>query len=189
MDFLLTRAGIASLFALSVVEAVIFPVPPDTLLIPMSAARPALALVYAAVTTVGSVIGAVLGYTLGLKGGRPILARLASRDRIAAARALFARYDMWAVGVAGFTPIPFKLVTVISGVLRLPLRRFVFASFVSRGARFFLEAWLIALFGPQVVDFIGEYFGWITFGITLLGIAVHTIYKRARRNSRPRQET
>src|SRR5690606_16596978 len=99
----------ASLFFLSFIEAIFFPIPPDVLLLPLSVLRPQMAPLFGVVATAGSVAGAAVGYLLGKWGGRPLLERVASPVRVRQVQDLFHRYDVWAIGIAGFTPIPYKL--------------------------------------------------------------------------------
>src|SRR5690606_27734878 len=115
----------ASLFWLSFVESIFFPIPPDVVLLPLSALRPDGAPLYGLLATVGSVSGAAIGYAFGLWGGRPLLQRFVSGERIHQVETLFQRYDGWAIGIAGFTPIPYKVFTLAAGVFRLSIPRFL----------------------------------------------------------------
>ncbi|MCD6404331.1 MAG: DedA family protein [Planctomycetes bacterium] len=180
------------LFANAVAEAILFPVPPDLLLIAMCLAAAAagkayLCFVFAFITTAGSVTGGVIGYSLGLKGGRPIAQRLYAKEKIAAADRLYAKYGIWAVAVAGFTPVPYCIFTVLSGVLRLKLHKFVVVSALSRGARFFLVATLISIFGKTVARHLEneKVFGLltITFMVLLVG-GYFLLHRYSRRHIR-----
>jgi membrane protein YqaA with SNARE-associated domain len=158
------------LFAWAFAESSLFPMPPDVLLAVMGIARPKMAFLYAAICTVGSVLGALLGYALGYFGGRPLALRLIAHHKIDAAERLYQKYDVWAVGLAGFTPIPYKVFTILSGLLEVRLWRFVLASVVSRGARFFLVSTLAFFLGDEVKQRIdGWSFGLITL---LVGVGV-----------------
>ena len=112
-----TPYGGVALFLNAVAESSFFPLPPDVLLIVLSILRPPLSFVYAAICSVGSVLGGVVGYVLGLKGGRPLLQRFISAERIRFVERYYQKYDIWAVGIAGFTPIPYKALPSLPGSL------------------------------------------------------------------------
>jgi membrane protein YqaA with SNARE-associated domain len=169
-------------------ESSFFPVPPDPLLITMAVARPELGLVYAAIATAASVTGAVLGYIIGARGGRPIVQRLFSPDKILLAERLYQRYDVWAITVAAFTPIPFKVFTITAGVAQLDFRRFMLASVAGRGGRFFLVGGLVTIFGDSIEHWIDQYFEFVTIGfvVLLIGgfIAIHYVGQYLARRER-----
>ncbi|HJO06904.1 MAG TPA: VTT domain-containing protein, partial [Chloroflexota bacterium] len=119
--------GIA-LFVLAFCESSFFPLPPDPLMILLAVANVPFALGFAAITTAGSLLGAVLGYYIGLKGGRPILNKFFSQDKIMFVERQYQQRDVWAVAIAGFTPIPYKVFAIGAGVFRLDFRRFMLAS-------------------------------------------------------------
>jgi len=152
-------------------ESSFFPVPPDPLLIAMAVARPELGLFYAALATVASVAGAALGYFIGDRGGRPIVDRLFKPDKILLAERLYQRYDVWAILAAAFTPIPFKVFTITAGVAQLDFRRFILASIVGRGGRFFLVGGLVTIFGASIERWIDQYFEFVTLGFIVLLVA------------------
>ena len=179
----------AILFANAWAEAILFPVPPDLLLIAMCLAATAagegwLSFVWALICTAGSVTGGVTGYYIGLKGGRPIALKLYSADKINAADKLYEKYGVWAVAIAGFTPVPYCIFTVLSGVLRMKLLSFTIVSIFSRAARFFLVATMIFFFGEPVQKFLEDEkrFGIVTliFMAGLIGgyVVVHMYSKR-----------
>ena len=101
-------SGSAALFAIAFAESSFFPVPPDILLITMALVNPEAAFVLALICSVGSVTGGMFGYFIGWLGGRPLLHRLFSERKIAVVKNAFEKYEVWAIGVAGFTPIPYK---------------------------------------------------------------------------------
>lgn len=158
----------AALIVFAFWESSFFPIPPDPLLIAMAVARPELGLVYAAVATVASVSGAALGYLIGQRGGKPIVERLFSREKILLAQRLYWRYDVWAITVAAFTPIPFKVFTITAGVASLDFKRFMLASIVGRGGRFFLVGGLVTIFGESIESWIDQYFEYATVGFVVL---------------------
>lgn len=149
-------------------ESSFFPIPPDPLLIAMAVANPNNALFYAGVATIASVAGAALGYGIGLWGGRPIVNRLFKEDKVQTAEGLYQRYDVWAVTAAAFTPIPFKVFTITAGVAELNFKRFLIASFLGRGGRFFLVGGLVFIFGDSIENAIDEYFEYFTVGFIVL---------------------
>ena len=160
--------ALAALFIFAFWESSFFPLPPDPLLIAMAVGRPDLALWYAGVCTVASVLGAALGYVIGFKGGRPIAEKFFKQQRIDAASGLYQRYDAWAVGAAAFSPIPYKVFTITAGIARINFKRFVLASIIGRGGRFFAVGLAIFFFGPSIQRLIDEYFEFFTVGFLVL---------------------
>jgi membrane protein YqaA with SNARE-associated domain len=152
-------------------EASFFPIPPDVLLIPMALARPARAWRLAAICTAGSVIGGALGYLIGYavfdQLARPVIAFYGYGDRFAAFQAMYAQYGLWVILIKGLTPIPYKIVTIASGAAHFDFWVFMAASLATRGARFFLVAALIRLFGEQVRDFIERRLTLVTTGVAV----------------------
>lgn len=174
--------GPLGLFLLAFCESSFFPVPPDILLIVLAIARPEMSFILAGITTIGSVLGAIFGYFIGLKGGRPLLERFVSKERISLVHNYFNKYEAWAIGIAGFTPIPYKIFTISAGVFYINFIRFIIASILSRGARFFLVGSAIFFFGPTIKLYIEKYFNLFTIAFVLLIIlgfvAVRVIGKR-----------
>ena len=164
-----------ALVAVSFVESSFFPIPPDILLIPMILARPRAAWRLAAYCTLASVAGGLLGYAIGYYGfdlvGRPILEFYHAMDRYDALKAGFDRWGVWIIILKGMTPIPYKLVTIASGVAHFDLFAFIGASIISRSIRFFLLAALLWWFGPAVRDFIEKRLMLVTsaFAVCLVG--------------------
>jgi membrane protein YqaA with SNARE-associated domain len=152
-----TPYGGLALFVLAFCESSFFPIPPDVLLIALSVANSSLAFWYALLCSLGSVLGGVFGYGLGRIGGRPLLERWVRPERIQLVQSHYQRWDIWAVAVAGFTPIPYKVFTVSAGAFLLDFWRFVLASILSRSARFFLVAGLFFFFGPTINQLISRY--------------------------------
>ena len=172
------------LAASSFAEAIFFPVPPDPLLIGIALIKPESALWLAALATVSSVAGAVVGHWLGRRFGRPLLYRLASEGRVATIEGLFKRYGGWAILIAAFTPLPYKLFAISAGILDLDRRTLIIASLVGRGARFFLLGGLIFFYKDEIEDFIETNFEVLTAAFTvgvviLVGIVL--VYARHRR--------
>mgnify|MGYP001237021357 FL=1 len=180
--------AVALLSLIAVSESVVFPIPPDPLLIAIGLTDPDSAIWLALLVTVGSVIGAVLGHWIGRKIGRPVLHRLGSKSKTARVEALFNKYGVWAILVAAFTPIPFKVFTILAGVMNFKMRPFIIASIVGRGARFLTIGVLIFAFGESVQSFIDDNFEILTIasagGFIVIGIAylVFTRMQSARHN-------
>ncbi|WP_053057739.1 YqaA family protein [Rubrobacter aplysinae] len=172
VDWMISFAGspyaLAALFVFAFWESSFFPLPPDPLLIAMAVGKPESALWYAAICTVGSVLGAMLGYLIGLKGGRPIAERLFKQERLDAASGLYRRYDAWAVIAAAMTPVPFKVFTITAGLARVNFKRFVVASVIGRGLRFFAIGAAVFFFGPTIQRVLDQYFELLTIGFLAL---------------------
>jgi membrane protein YqaA with SNARE-associated domain len=176
--------GGAALFAIAFAESSFFPIPPDVLLIPLALARTAQALLFAAIATAGSMLGGIFGFIIGDKGGRPLLRRFFKREKVDMVQYYYRRYDVWAVGMAGFTPIPYKLFSISAGAFGLDFKRFLLASVVGRGARFFLVGLVIALFGEPVKALLDTYFevAVVTFAVLLIG-GIYIVNLLARRST------
>ncbi len=161
---------------LSFAESSFFPIPPDVMLAPMSLANPSRALWFALITTLASVAGGVFGYMIGLFAFdlvEPLIREGGHWDKYLLAQEWFARWGFWAIFIAGFSPIPYKVFTIAAGVAAMPLAPFVVASLVGRGARFFLVAGLMALGGPRMETALHRYvdrLGWAM--VVLIGVAV-----------------
>jgi membrane protein YqaA with SNARE-associated domain len=150
-----SRHAVPALAVVSFAESSVFPIPPDVMLGPMVLARPDRAYFYALVCTAASVLGAILGYAIGYfltDVGMTILAWLGKADSFEASRALFQQYGAWVILVKGLTPIPFKLITIASGVFQFNFLLFVLLCAVTRGGRFFAEAWVLKTWGPAVLE-------------------------------------
>jgi membrane protein YqaA with SNARE-associated domain len=175
------------LFAFAFAESSFFPIPPDALLIALcltdaSLSSFAVTMWFAGLCTVASTIGGAFGFVLGKYAGRPILNKLASQERIAAVETLLQNYDVWAVAGAGFTPIPYKIFTIASGMLNVRFVRFMVASVLSRGARFFIVAILCYAVGAPVKTLIMNNLEWasVAFFALLVGGFVLVKYVASR---------
>ena len=162
------------LFGIAFAEASFFPLPPDILLLPMTIARRDKAWRLAALCTAGSVIGGLLGYGIGALAmatlGQWIVDTYHLQNAFQNFHDQFNKYGVLIILAKGLTPIPFKLVTIASGVAGLNLIAFVLAAIVTRGARFFLIAALVRKFGEPIRDFIEKYLTWVALCV-LVAIA------------------
>ncbi|HTQ70941.1 MAG TPA: VTT domain-containing protein [Acidocella sp.] len=154
------------LFLLAMAEASVFPLPPDALLIPMALAAPRRALLFALLATLGSVLGGAIGYGIGYalfaKLAQPIIHLYHYDAAFAAFQHKFAQYGAAIILIKGLTPIPYKIVTIAAGAAKFNFWAFMGLSLVTRGARFFLEAALLRLFGEPARDFIEHRLGLVT---------------------------
>jgi len=172
-----SRYGPVALGVLSFAESSVFPIPPDPLLIALALGKPRRAFWFATICALASVAGGIMGYLIGwgiwsvaqnfffsyVPGVTP--------EAFASVGALYEKWNFWAVFVAGFTPLPYKVFTLAAGVFQISLPIFILASITSRSARFFLIAALIFFFGPGIQGFIDRYFDklvWLFF-ILLVG--------------------
>jgi membrane protein YqaA with SNARE-associated domain len=173
------RHALKYLCALSFAESSFFPVPPDVMLAPMALAQPKRAFNFALWTTLASVLGGILGYLIGFflfDTIAPWLGTTHYWPRYLTARQWFADWGVWAVFVAGFSPIPYKVFTLAAGALNMVFLPFVLASMVGRGARFCLLALLIAAGGEKLESKLRQYMdriGWTLLALILVGGAVY----------------
>ena len=164
--------AVAVLALASFTESVINPIPVDPLLIAMLVLNPNLALFYAGVATVSSVLGALAGHWVGLRLGRPVVMRFFGEARGARVEGLFQRWGSWAVLVAAITPIPYKVFAVTAGVMAMDRKPFVVASLIGRGARFMLQGGLLFFFGDEVREFVETRFELLTVAVALLVVGL-----------------
>jgi membrane protein YqaA with SNARE-associated domain len=137
----------------SFTESSCFLIPPDVMLAPMTLAKPEKAWFYASLTTVSSVLGGLLGYVIGMTAFQmiePWLVSLGYIDAYHLAEQWFAQWGLWAIFLAGFTPIPYKIFTIASGVAGMALIPFIIGSFIGRGMRFFLVSGLMRWGGARL---------------------------------------
>lgn len=159
------------LAGISFAESSFFPIPPDAMLLPMCLSRPERAFRYAFICTVASVLGALLGYAIGYflfeTIGQPILNFYGLGEDFAGFSEQFNDQGWIIVLLAGFTPLPFKVITIAAGATMMPLYILIGAAIISRAARFFLVAALLWKFGEPVKRLIDKHFALVT---TLVGI-------------------
>jgi len=166
-----------ALFVVSFAESSFFPLPPDLMLGPMAAAEPKKWLRYAIVCTIASVLGGLLGYAIGMflmdQIGRYILDFFGySGEREQELRAFYDQYGAWFIFFKGLTPIPYKLVTIISGALHFSIPIFIAASVVTRGLRFALVAWIFQKFGPQIAPIMEKRMGLVLVVVAVVIVAM-----------------
>ena len=156
----------------SFAESSVFPIPPDVMMIPMILARPSRAWLIAFVALVGSVLGGLLGYAIGAFAfetiGRPVLTLLGKAGAMAQFNERFNDFGFWAVLIAGVTPFPFKVITIMSGWTGMPLITFLATSLLARSLRFFAVAGLLRIFGAPVRDFIERRLGLVFTAFVVL---------------------
>ena len=152
-----------ALAVIAFAESSFFPIPPDALLVPMSLARPKRALVYAGICTLASVTGGMLGYAIGHllydTIGQWLINLYGYGARGDALKTFYGEWGWLFILVKGMTPIPYKLVTIVSGLLDYNFPLFVLLSAMTRGARFFLLAGALNLWGDHLRDLLEKYFG------------------------------
>ncbi len=175
-DLMLTAAGHKSamyfLFLVSFAESSFFPIPPDVMIIPMVLAAPKNAWKIATVATIASILGGWFGYFIGSSLfdliAKPLLEMYDALDKFHEFESYYSRFGAWIVFGAGLTPFPYKIITIASGAVHLNLTVFTIASILSRGARFFVVAWLLKRYGSPMKDFIEKNLGWLSVAFLLL---------------------
>tara|TARA_R110000751_G_scaffold2036_9_gene10956 strand:+ start:4249 stop:4932 length:684 start_codon:yes stop_codon:yes gene_type:complete len=167
------RHAAVALFLIAFIESSFFPIPPDILLIPMILAARSKAWRYAAICMIGSVLGGMAGYAIGHflfdSIGQPVLNFYGYSAKFDQFRDYYNEWGAWAVFIAGVTPFPYKVITILSGVTSLDPVIFSIASILARGIRFFLIAALIWKFGPPIRNFIEKQLG-LVFSIFIIGL-------------------
>ncbi len=168
----------------SFAESSFFIIPPDTLLTPMSLFDPDKWKKFAFYTTVFSVLGGVFGYGIGMflfeQVAKPIIGFYHMWDKFEYVKTLYSDYDFLVVFIAGLTPLPYKAFTIAAGVFKMNLLGFVVASLFGRGIRFYIEAYLVARFGEDALEFIERHFVVATLLIALFVIFGFLIYSYLR---------
>jgi membrane protein YqaA with SNARE-associated domain len=177
-----TPYAVPALFLLAFSESSFFPIPPDVLIIALAISLPKRGFYYAFVSSVGSVLGGAFGYLIGLyfmeAVGYNIISFYGLTDSFLHIQQLYRQYDAIAVGIAGFTPIPYKVFTIAAGAFEINFWVFILASLVSRSLRFFLLGGIIYFYGDGIREFIDRYFNILTIifavflvlGFVLIGL-------------------
>lgn len=178
-----TPYGAPALFLLAFAESSFFPIPPDVLLLALCIAVPSRSFKYALIASLGSVLGGIAGYGIGVSLWESLSGYFYhyvpgfTEQTFAYVQHLFATYDFWTVFTAGFTPIPYKVITIGAGVFEINFAIFLLASAISRSLRFFLVAGLIYKYGPTMRDFIEKYFNVLTLAFMILLIGGFVVIK------------
>lgn len=164
-----------ALGAVSFAESSFFPIPPDVILLPMAAARPEKAWSYALICTITSVVGGIVGYLIGAllydTVGQWIIHLYGMESKMDALRAQYQHWGWAVILIKGLTPIPYKLVTIVSGLLGYDFLLFVLLSLITRGARFFMIAGLMNRFGGPIKAAMDKHFGVIMIALIVIVVA------------------
>lgn len=171
--------GIWGLILNSFIESFFLVPPPDIVLIAMDVASPNKALYYAFICTIASALGGAVGYAIGYWGGRPAfnwIFRKNGHEKFEAVEKLYNQYGTFAVFFSAFTPIPYKVFTIASGVLSMNFWKFMVASFFGRGLRFFIVSIVLMLFGETIK----QYIEWVILGVTILIILFFVVLYKKR---------
>ncbi len=183
-----SKYGWVALFLFAFAESSFFPIPPDVLLIALCLGAPSKSFKFAAVCTLGSICGAIAGYSLGYflwqnSAGEYtaianwFYAHVFSEQSFVRVEELYNTYNFWIVFTAGFTPIPYKVITISAGLFNVDFVMFLLASVVSRGARFFIVSGMIWKFGAPIKGFIDKYFNLLALAFTVLLIGGFVLIK------------
>ena len=168
------------LAGLSFSESSFFPIPPDVMLAPMTLARPERCWRLASLTTIASVLGGLLGYVLGyfaIEALEPWVRDAGYWERYLHAREWFEEWGFWAVFIAGFSPIPYKVFTIAAGSMSMALLPFVVASAIGRGARFFMVAGLMAWGGARLEKALQRYVGILGWALVAVCVVAYLILR------------
>ncbi len=182
--------GVQGLAINSAVESFFLVPPPDFLLIAMDLAKPEKALYYASVCTIASIFGAAIGYFIGLFGGRPVFNFLFKnkQEKFEAVEKMYNEYGSFAVFFSAFTPIPYKVFTIASGVLKMNFWKFLVASFFGRGGRFFLVSLVLMFFGEAVKQYLELVILIVTILIIIFCVVIykkrHSLIKKSDNKSK-----
>lgn len=170
--------GLQGLALNSFVESFFLVPPPDILLITMDLAKPEKAIFYAFICTIASALGGMVGYFIGLWGGRPVFNFFFrnKHDQFEKVENMYNEYGSLAVFFSAFTPIPYKVFTIASGVLNMNFLKFFIASFFGRGARFFLVSIVLMFFGEAIK----QYIEWVIFAVTVLIVIFFVVLYKKR---------
>ncbi|NOY63154.1 MAG: DedA family protein [Gammaproteobacteria bacterium] len=177
------RHAATYLGALSFAESSFFPIPPDVMLAPMTLARRERAWFYALLTTIASVLGGIFGYFIGVYGMEavtPWIKELGYWHHYEHAQSWFENWGFWAIFLAGFAPIPYKMFTISAGAASMAFFPFVIASLIGRGARFFLVSGLIYWGGEKMEQALRRHVDRIGWGLVIaviIGYLLYTLYK------------
>jgi len=177
-----TPYALYALVLLSFTESFFFPIPPDILLIAIAFSKPKQSFFYAGLCSFASVIGGIVGYIIGYylfeSIGKLIFDLYGGIDEFETVKEYYNSKGAWMVLIGGFTPVPYKLITIASGVFLLDFKIFLLCSVISRSARFFLESLLIFYFGEKIRFILEKYFNLFTillFMTVILGFLLFRV--------------
>jgi membrane protein YqaA with SNARE-associated domain len=177
-----SRHATPALAAVSFAESSFFPIPPDVVLVPMALAKPKKALWYAFVCTLASVAGGIVGYGIGYllydSIGKWLIQIYGYGDKAEALRVFYSQWGWLFILIKGMTPIPYKLVTIVSGLLEYNFALFVLLSIITRGARFFLIAGVLNFWGDSIRALLEKHFA--TFMVIILACVVGGFWLAAK---------
>lgn len=165
----------------SFIESFFLVPPPDILLVAMDVAEPTKAILYAFICTVASALGGAVGYGIGYWGGRPAfnwIFRKNGKEKFETVEAMYQKHGTLAVFFSAFTPLPYKVFTISSGVLSMNFGKFMLASFFGRGLRFFIVSIVLMLFGEAIK----QYIEWVIIGVTVVIILFFVILYKKRKS-------
>jgi len=164
-----------ALFFVALIEASVFPIPPDVLLLALALGNSRESLRFAGICTLGSTVGAMIGYCIGMflfaSVAQPLLEFYSAMDTFEHVRELFLEWGIGLVLLAGFSPVPFKVITIAAGAFGLPFLGFMGAAILARGARFYLEGAVMKWGGERLHVWVDRYFEWVTLAVAVLVIA------------------
>jgi len=167
------------LAGVSIIESIFFPVPTALMVAPMAVARPERAVQIAVIATVTSVLGGLFGYALGyyaIAAVEPVIESAGYWDKYMTAQDWFTRWGFWAVVVAGFSPIPFKLFTISAGAMSMSIPPFLFAALIGRSGHFFLVSLSMAWAGPKLEPMVRRYIEWLGWA-TVIALLAYMLVK------------
>ena len=172
--------GMLGLFVNALIESCLpgFPLPPDVLLIGMCLSLPKKALLFAMICTTGSIAGALIGYFVGRFGGRPLFYNLfkSKADKLEMVDKLFEEYGSFAVFFSAFSPIPYNIFAIASGITRMNVFKFLLVSCMGRGGRFFFESIVLMLFGETIK----QYMNYFIIGVSVLLVLFFVVLYKKR---------
>ena len=178
-----TPYGTAALFLLAFAESSFFPIPPDVLLIALCIGQPKKSFYFAFICSAGSILGGIFGYFIGWQlwsvVGEYFFQYVPgfTQELFDKVALQYDKYNFWVVFTAGFTPIPYKVITITAGVFKINFIVFFIASTVSRSARFFIVSLLIYIFGEKIKSFINKYFNLLSILFIILLILGFVVVK------------
>lgn len=175
------KYAVSILCFISLIESIFFPIPTAIMFAPMTLAQPKKAFHLAFLTTVFSVLGGVIAYFIGLYAFdswvMPLVEDFGYAEKIIKAKGWFVDYGIWIVLIAGFSPIPYKVLTLTAGAMAMSFIPFLLASIVGRAAQFYLIAGLVYWKGEEVEDKLKPYMERIGWGVIILAVAAYAVYQ------------